>query len=273
MKKQLFLPVGSVAVGAVCFALRLLQNKTGFESSTGLPVPGNIPAIALLCLLGLTGAVLFFRTRTQKNSLAFPADFSTQESALLTLPVMGILLLAVSGLLDAFAIARPGMIPLVETSSSPSSQLLFGVSAIAASAALFYAVSACREHTEADSKQGFSEKELAPGISSRHLLLAVPACLVVRLVLSYRIHSVNPSLEAYYVELLALVVLTLAFFRLASCSVQPTPAGPLAWYSAISVILCLTVMADPLTLSARLLYVGCCLTLLGFLILQNRPAQ
>jgi len=69
--------------------------------------------------------------------------------------------------------------------------------------------------------------------------------------------------------LLTLVVLTLAFFRLSSCSVQPTSSSRLAWYCCLSVVFSLTVMADPLTLSTRLLYVGSCLTLLGFLILQS----
>ena len=129
----------------------------------------------------------------------------------------------------------------------------------------------CRVHapektSNPDSSAG---KAITSELSAHHLLLAVPVCLVVRLVLTYRIHSVSPSLTAYYVELLTLVVLTLAFFRLSSCSVQPTPSGRLTWYSCLSVVLCLTVMADPLTLSTRLLYVGSCLTLLGFLILQS----
>ena len=273
MKKQLFLPIASVAAGVVCFVLRLLQNKTGFESSTGLPISGNIPAIALVALLVLVSTGLFWQTRTLNTTLLFPADFSVQEPALLTLPVMGILLLAASGLLDAFAIARPGMIPFAEISSSPSTQLLFAVTAIAASAALYSAIAVCRIHTpEEISSEALTKKKLSPEQVSQYLLV-VPVCLVIRLVLTYRIHSVNPSLEAYYVELLALIVLTLAFFRLSSCTVQPTPSNRLTWYSCLSVVLSLTVMADSLTLSTRLLYVGSCLMLLGILVLQSLRNQ
>ena len=164
MKKQLFLPIASVAAGVVCFALRLLQNKTGFESSTGLPISGNIPAIALVALLVLVSAGLFWKTRTLNTTLLFPADFSVQEPALLTLPVMGILLLAASGLLDAFAIARPGLIPFAETSSSPSSQLLFAVTAIASSASLYSAIAVCRIHTpgEIASSEALAKKKSTP---------------------------------------------------------------------------------------------------------------
>lgn len=271
MKKQLFLPVVSVAAGAACFALRLLQNKTGFEASTGLPISGNIPAIALIALLAFLSIGLFFAVRTLRAEVTFPADFSVQDASLLTLPVMGILLLAASGLLDAFATARPGLIPFAEVSASPSLQFLFALSAVGSAAALFSAVSTCRVHSSqeiAQQKLSSSKRKGIVANPSSHHLLAVPVCLVVRLVLTYRSHSVNPSLAAYYVELLTLVVLTLAFFRLSSCAVQPTSSGRLGWYCCLSVVLSITVMADPLTLSTRLLYVGSCLTLLGFLILQ-----
>jgi hypothetical protein len=79
---------------------------------------------------------------------------------------------------------------------------------------------------------------------------------------------VNPSLEKYYVELLALVFLTLTFFLLSSCGVQPTSRSRFTLASSITVILALAVMADPLAISARLLYLGGCLTALGFLLLQ-----
>ena len=46
-----------VCFGAAGFVLRLLQNRTGFEPDTGLPVPGNIPALALPVLLVLAAVV------------------------------------------------------------------------------------------------------------------------------------------------------------------------------------------------------------------------
>ena len=41
----------SLAAGAACLALRLLQNHIGFEADTRLPVPGSFPALLLPLLL------------------------------------------------------------------------------------------------------------------------------------------------------------------------------------------------------------------------------
>ena len=51
MKKYNLFYLLAVLGGAVGFLLRLLQNRTGFEAETGLPVSGNLPALALIVLL------------------------------------------------------------------------------------------------------------------------------------------------------------------------------------------------------------------------------
>ena len=48
--KRFSVSILSVCFGAAGFVLRLLQNRTGFEPDTGLPVHGNIPAMALTML-------------------------------------------------------------------------------------------------------------------------------------------------------------------------------------------------------------------------------
>ena len=50
MKKQLLFPALAVGGGAAALALRLAQNRTGFESSSGLPVAGNLWAMLLPAL-------------------------------------------------------------------------------------------------------------------------------------------------------------------------------------------------------------------------------
>ena len=102
MKKHLALPALAVLGGAAAFLLRLLQNRTGFEAETGLPVPGNAPGLALIALLVLLAVVtcVLVGKLPGEQSPAFPADFSTTEPKLLVLPVMGVLLIALSGLLD-----------------------------------------------------------------------------------------------------------------------------------------------------------------------------
>ena len=43
----------TLCLGAAGMSLRLLQNMTGFEPGTGLPIPGSIPGILLPVLLAL----------------------------------------------------------------------------------------------------------------------------------------------------------------------------------------------------------------------------
>lgn len=107
MKKQLLLPLASAAGGAAALVLRLLQNKTGFEAATGLPVPGNAPGTALTALLAVLAAALYLLARLlpaeTEDGPFFPEDFRTVNAALVALPVVGIFLMAVSGALDIAA--------------------------------------------------------------------------------------------------------------------------------------------------------------------------
>ena len=202
MKKHLILPALSVLGGAVAFLLRLLQNRTGFEPDTGLPIPGNVPGLALVVLLAVLAAalcVLVWKLPKEADpGPAFPQDFATTDTRLLTLPVMGALLIALSGLLDlagGFGITLGGpsledayvLSAAMETyipgpAFSQKALLLMGLLSLASAGGLFLSVLSCRPR----------EGRAANGT----LLLIAPAALVVRLVLVYRVDSVDPALEA-----------------------------------------------------------------------------
>lgn len=263
----------TVAVGgAAGFALRLIQNRTGFEPDTGLPIPGNTAAIALVFLLAAAAAllaVLAFRLpENTAQPAAFPADFMTADVAALMLPVAGVFLMGISGALDILlgtgilastAIDLPGIGTLflfVGDTFSPTIHLLVGASSLVAAAATMLAVLACR-------------RKETPGraFEAAHLVIPVVA-LVVRLVLTYRVDSMNPSLTVYYVELLAAVLLTLGFFRLSSFAFGSGRVRPFALYSGTAVVLTLTLMADLNTLlTSTLLYLGGAAVLMGCLML------
>ena len=283
MKKNLTLPALAVFGGAAAFLLRLLQNRTGFEPDTGLPIPGNLPGLALVVLLMLLAAAICVLVgklpKEQDPGPAFPADFSTTEPKLLMLPVMGVLLTALSGLMElaqGLGIALPGAPGLDDAyvltadmevwvpgpSFSHTAMLLMGLLSLVSAAGLLLAVTACRP------REG---RNPIPGT----VLLIVPAALVVRLVLTYRTYSVDPALEAYYVELLALVFLALGFYRLSSFAFQAGRTRRFALYASPAVVLSLAALASASAsnLSAPLLYLGGALTLLGFLLLRLcRPA-
>ena len=280
MKKHLILPALSVLGGAVAFLLRLLQNRTGFEPDTGLPIPGNVPGLALVVLLAVLAAalcVLVWKLPKEADpGPAFPQDFATTDTRLLTLPVMGVLLIALSGLLDragGFGITLGGpsledayvLSAAMETyipgpAFSQKALLLMGLLSLASAGGLFLSVLSCRPR----------EGRAANGT----LLLIAPAALVVRLVLVYRVDSVDPALEAYYVELLALVFLTLGFYRLSSFAFGAGRTRRFALYTGAAVVLSLAALTDGAAgISSTLLYLGGALTLLGFLLLRLcRPA-
>lgn len=285
MKKQWMLPLTAVLGGAAAFVLRLVQNRTGFESATGLPISGNAAGTALAALLAVLAALLLFLARQlpqeTEQGPAFPSDFSTGSTKLLTLPLAGVFLIALSGLADLYEGLGLGSLlwkihaaaPLNDpytlstamglelygaSAFSSKAQLLMGLVSILSAAGLFSGLLACRAREGA-----------APKAFNGNLLLIAPVGLVVRLVLTYRIDSVNPVLAAYYVELLALVFLTLGFYRLSSFAFRAGRTRRFALYAGAAAVLSIATLADSVRyLSSILLYTGGLLALLGFLLLR-----
>lgn len=274
MKRYPILPTAALVCGVVAFALRLVQNRTGFEAATGLPVPGNSSALFLVVWLVLSAALLTLLVRKLPKDTgdgpAFPDAFTTDSSALLCLPVAGALLMALSGLADVLeALTQTSLLARFQAAADPyatledttvslsaNAQLLMGLLVLLAAAALLTAAVSCRR---ADQTRPFRGE----------LLLAMPVALVVRLVLIYRLDSIDPSVAAYYVELLALVFLTLAFYRLSSFAFQAGRTRRFALYAGLAVVFSMAALADggPL-LSSLLLYAGGTVTLLGLLLLR-----
>ena len=277
MKKETLFPLAATAGGIVAFLLRFLQNRTGFEATTGLPVPGNIPGIMLVLFLLLMAAGLFVLSCKLPAPEAedFPSLFTSGNKSALFLPVIGILLIALSGLADLYeyltlnnllvqlkSAADPYGV-VVENSVkcfSPASQLILGAVSILAAGALFFTIADCRKQ---DGSKPFN------GV----YLLFPPVALVVRLVFTYRLESINPSLEAYYTELLALVFLTLAFYMLSSFAFNAGNFRRFAFFVGLSLAFVFPSLADGGPhLSSLLLYAGSAATLMGFLMLPFSEA-
>ena len=288
MNKKFLLPLLAVLGGVGAFALRLWHNRTGFEPATGLPIPGA-PAGAVLAgflavLTVLLGLLALRQPRETEAGPLLPRDFAAAEPRLLLLPVAGLLLMGLSGLADLYqglglgdpaaqllAAADPeAAAALAGTPGfSPGAQKLLGALSLLSAASLFPAVTACRRAAGGDAAP-FRE---AP------LLLVPPVALVVRLVLTYRLDSVNPVLGSYYVELLALVLLTLGFYRLSSFAFQAGRTRIFSFYACGAAALSLAALGEGGSqLSTLLLLPGGAAVLLGFLLLMGpapaaEPAQ
>ena len=278
-KHNLTFPALALAGGAAAFVLRLLQVRTGFEAETGLPIPGNpwgVMLVVLLLLLTAALALLAWKLPQEPTAPGFPQSFSTTSTGTLTVLIMGIFLLGVSGVLDLFAGMRSGVVLPADayavtaggTSTggfSTVEHLVLGLMSLLSAVSLFPAAASCR-------RPGSHEPSAAPRRTVQGTLLLVPVvCLVIRLVLVYRVDSINPVLSDYYPELLALVFLTLGFYRLSSFAFGAGRTDRFALYAGLAVVLSLAELADGFgssQLPITLFHAGGAVTLLGFLLLR-----
>lgn len=275
------LPAFSVGGGCAAFALRLIQLRTGFEVSSGLPIPGNPAAFALLALLfalALSSAVLS-RFLPKNAAPVFP--FRTHARFPLALIVAGSFLLALSAGADLlegasginlFAMlqkraAYHASLPLSLTGESVTGfrgtiQILSGLFMLIAAGGVLLCAAACRN---------------GAGKSRGAALMLCPVAMVVRLVAIYRMDSINPVLEDYVAELLALSLLTLGFYHLSAFAFASGDLRRFTFYVCAAVPFCLCALADggasgaspnaQAYLSAPALYLGGAATLIGFLLL------
>ena len=276
MKKYMYFPLLTLAASAVAFVLRLLQRSAGFEADTGLPIPGSLPAMGLVLWFVVWAVVCFLAARALLpeeggDSPLFPDGFSTASAGLLTPAVMGIFLLAASGVLDLISglgdrvpILTGGDVavtyvygfdPGYSSLFSTNEHVIVGVLSLVTAVFLFPAVTACRVRPEGGEQKPFQGT----------LLLVPVCCLVARLVLTYRAVSSDPSVLDYYPEILAVVFLTLAFYRLSAFAFRAGRTRRFALYAGLAIAFCLTVLADRPDPARLLFYLGGALTLFGFL--------
>ena len=262
MKKYVLWPLLAAIGGVGAFLLRLLQRSTGFEVDTGLPIPGNLYAILLVAWFVVLAAVCLLAARPllpadREDPPLFPTGFSVASPGLLTPAVMGLFLLAASGVLDllfgfsgASALTGSGETVTVFVTAQGSQlfsgreHLVVGLLSLLSAASLLPAVPACRIRPEGGARKPFQSP----------LLLVPVCCLVVRLVLTYRVVSVDPSLTDYYTELLS------------SFAFRAGRTRRFAVYAALAIAFCLATLADRPDPARLLFYLGGAVTLFGFLL-------
>lgn len=268
MKDHRNLTMVMLAGGAVALALRLWQTLTGFEVNTGLAVSGHPAGVVLPLVLVALALVLVLLCRKLPGGTdrrEFAQVFATESAAQLTVIVMGVFMMAAGGALQMlFALMGGGLQGVLQDGGmmlsvvwmgavSPKEVMILGALAVVSAVCLFPAVAACRRGE----------------LSSGSMLLVPVVCLVVRLVMLYRINSIDPVLQGYFVELLAVVFAALAFYQLAGFAFGQ---GNARWYgicSGLAVVLCLTVLGDMPDVSGTLFYGGCALSALGFWLLYQ----
>lgn len=259
MKKNALLLAAAPVFGVLAFCLRLLHVRSGFEPDTGLPIPGHPLTLALPAVLAAAAAVLLvlsLKLPADKGSPSFTDCFQGRGALAPTLMICGAFLWLLGGGLEilgalSYGLVLPGGLVLSSDGMfSPKLSILSGVLMLLAGAALVPVAAVCRT----GGRRADRQEERRP--LNDTLTLVPVGALVLRLVLVYREDSVNPSLSAYYLELLALSALILALYRASSFAFGSGRTRRFAVYAAWAVMLCLATLADGHTLPNLLIYLG-----------------
>ena len=275
MKARYLLPALALPGGFAAFLLRLIQNQTGFESSTGLAIPGHFSGLALLAFLAAL-CVLFAAISGMLPAEPAPVfPFSTDHRIMLVFPIAGALLLALAGgadLMEAFGTKTTAeylemmvinrMSPAERTFSTVET-ILSGVLTLLAAGSVFLAAAACR-------RREWRERRKNRGMFRREVLLLPVVAMVVRLLAAYRRDSVDPVYARCLPGLAALMVLTMGFYQLSSCAFRDGSTRKFTCWTLWACLFSMTAAADGVTemTSGPLALLGGSLSLLGFLLLS-----
>lgn len=265
MNRYFYLPAVPLFGGAVAFALRLLQNRGGYEPETGLPIPGNpfslLVPLALILLAAVLIAVAQKLPKDEDKALqTFTGSFSAKSFVVAALLAAGSLLWMVSGALQMIhslpllGVERSDGLISIAGTAAPSLSVFLGALTVLSCVAALPVISACRQGSPPDWNARLG-----------NLLLVPTFCLLIRVVLTYREDSVCPTLSVYYVEILALSFLVLGLYRASSFAFHCGETRRFAIYNGCALLLCLATLADHHTLSSTLLYLGGALLTLGLL--------
>lgn len=247
----------TLCLGAAGMSLRLLQNMTGFEPGTGLPIPGSIPGIFVAGAAGAVGGdIVPDEQQAAQGTGGGPLSrlLNWNDKGSLFGILAGGCVMAFSGVLEianAFgrtvtAVSADGMEIVTVSAGTGRSGVVMGLLAVVAGICLLVGMAICRKTPDTEPQ----------------ILLAVPVLLLARLIFAYRLYSVDPVLANYYLELLGLMLLILASYRLSGFAVQAGGPRTFGFYADLTAILAVTLLADGH--SAALLPLGGAAALEGF---------
>ena len=248
-KYALRMCVGSGVLAAFGAFLRWLQNQASFVKDTGLAVRGSIwPYVVALWLVVAAVYLMVVITRMDRREHArLPKTFAEAfRPDTVLIPALSLLFGLVMMLGGAMLLLRT---PL----SEPQRGLLVILGGVAVLTGLSYPVYLLRA----------GEDE--PPSTLRAVLASLPIALFAFwLIVSYKMHIVNPTVSAYALEIVTIAAAVVGFFRLAGFAFEsPKPMRAVFWGS-YGAFLCLMSMADSHYLGARLMLIASA----GMLLLQ-----
>lgn len=241
--------VGSAVLAAFGGFLRWLQNQVSFEKDTGLAVRGSIwpYVVALWLLVGAVYFIVVVRRMQGKGRVRLPQTFAhAYRPDYLLIPLLSLVFGLIMMVGGALLLLRT---PLSEMQRS----LLVILGGIAVLTGLSFPIYLLRAGEE------------NPPSTLRAVLGSLPIALFAFwLVVSYKMHIVNPTVSAYALEIVTICACAIAFFRLAGFAFESPKPGRAAFWGSYGAFLCLMSMADSRYLGLQLLLIAAA----GMLLLQ-----
>lgn len=245
MKKGILLSVVTLIVGVLGAVLRWMEQTMGFEAETGLAIPGNVPAIALIilaCLFAVFLIVTAIKTKHpsmvrygQVSPAENPLCFGAYSVASLLMAVAGVLFIAKALMEETISISR----------------LILGLFAIGTAVSLIF--------TAKMDDQGENKRQY------RFRLLIPPFFCCYWLILAYEGRAANPVVLQYVYELFAIICVLLAFYYIASFDFGKGKLRQSLFFGYMASFFSITTLADKHALESVLLYLSVSLYLLFYL--------
>ena len=248
-KYALRMCVGSGVLAAFGAFLRWLQNQVSFEKDTGLAVRGSIwpYAVALWLAVAAVYFLIVIARMDRKEHARLPQTFAAAYRP------DTVLIPALSLLFGLVMMVGGAMLLLRTPLSEPQRKLLVILGGAAVFVGLTYPVYLLRAGEE------------DPPSTLRAVLGGLPIALFAFwLIVSYKMHIVNPTISSYALEILTIAAASLGFFRLAGFAFESPRAGRAVFWGSYGAFLCLMSMADGMYLGSRLMLIAAA----GMLLLQ-----
>ena len=241
--------VSSAVLAAFGGFLRWMQNQISFEKETGLAVRGSMwpYMVALWLIVGAVYYIVVLSRMQGKGRVRLPMKFAEAFRP------DNVLIPALSLLFGLIMMVGGALLMLRTPLAEPQRGLLVILGGFAVLTGLSYPIYLLRAGEE------------DPPSALRPTLAAFPIVLFAFwLIVSYKMHIVNPTITSYAPEILTIAAAAIAFFRLAGFAFEsPKPGRALFWGSYAS-FLCLLGMADSRYTGEQLLLIAAA----GMLLLQ-----
>ncbi len=244
MKKNLLPPAVALAAGGVGLGLRKWQLAAGFEPETGLAIPGAPSAVALMawsCLVAAALALLLWRMPAMPRQVdrAFPAQ---GRSLFLTACVLGGFLLLVGCGAEAVTLSASGWeLPETPANLRTAKGILLAVWAnLLPLARLILGALGCLCTL-------LWTKGLARGDGrARESMAILELCLFfcAWLISDFRARTIDPVVQNYLYEALAILCALMALYSIAGYSFQTGKPRRTAWFCLLGTYFSLVTLAD-----------------------------